>query len=339
MTFFEFLKLKAFIIAVLLITFLAIIIIYDLDVIADYFGYIYGRYTNIDSSIPFSNTDVGSNYSILKIFKVILYPLNIKIELNTINFTIITFFLQIIIYISYFFLIKKKNRHEVISFLLVSQLLFSAYLGRGFMTNMAYFPLILIYVSENLNQKYKFIPGIYCIFLFFILFINELVPIKNFFNENNKSEDYLISHHKTKIQKQENILIDNIHYKLNDNLLFISVKNDLEFLSKQRYLSNNFFIFGHYAKMLFFLDGRDFYNKYPFTFILNEHIFTKYFKKRDEYINDIIEQISNTEFVIVNKSEYSKSDINYIESIYLSNFKLIKKKEGLSIYSKVINQE
>lgn len=338
-TLFEFLKFKAFFIAVLLMTFLTIMTIYELDVIADYFGYIYGRYSNVDSSIPFSNTEVGSNYSIFKIFKVILYPLNIKLEFLTLNFTIMTFILQIIIYFSYFFLIKKKNGYEVISFLLISQLFFSAYLGRGFMTNMAYFPLILIYVSENLGKRYKLIPGIYSILLFFFLFINELVPIKKFLQEYKVSDDYLISYHKTKIQKQENILIDNIPYEPNSNELFKSVKNDLEFLSNQIYLNNNFFIFGHYTKMLFFLDGRDFINKYPFTYVLNEHIFTKNFSKKDEYIYDIKEQINKSEYAIVNKSEYSKSDINYIESNYLSNFKLIKKKGELSIYSKTIKNE
>ena len=83
-------------------------------------------------------------------------------------------------------------------------------------------------------------------------------------------------------------------------------KNQLNFLENQIYL-NNFFIFGHHLQF-YFIEDKDFNNKYPFTRVLDEYIFSKNFKNQRAYKLEQINLINNSEYVLVHN--YSTQMIN-----------------------------
>lgn len=167
-----------------------------------------------------------------------------------------------------------------------------------------------------------------------MLFFNEFYPLKKIIYKNIKVNDPIFSSNNFKISRADQI---HFNYVNSDNMgeVLPKIRSQLLFLKNQSYLDNNFFIFGHHLQLLFFLDGRDFNNKYPFTRIINENIFSKNYNDKKKYQNDQLEIIKNSKYVILHKYEYSKQDIKKIMNIYLQNFKLFKKFDDIFIYSKI----
>ena len=311
-------------------------LIYGIDFFREYFGYVHGRFVSIDPNIPFANKEIGSNYSFYKIIETIFFPLNISLTDLGFNFSIFNFTLQIFFYISYVILFNKEvSQKNILLFLLISHIIFASYLGRGYLTIIIYLPLIFTFVLEKkIKEKYQLIFSSLLVFIFMMLFFNEFYPLKKIIYKNIKVNDPIFSSNNFKISRADQI---HFNYVNSDNMgeVLPKIRSQLLFLKNQSYLDNNFFIFGHHLQLLFFLDGRDFNNKYPFTRIINENIFSKNYNDKKKYQNDQLEIIKNSKYVILHKYEYSKQDIKKIMNIYLQNFKLFKKFDDIFIYSKI----
>ncbi len=323
-------------IIIFIISSVLILILYSSSFFLEYFGYIYGRYTSIDPNTPFSNESIGSNYSLKNIFYRFIFPLNLNIKNISINFTIITFLLQCIFYIAYFLIFSKrdiKNRNILI-YITLSHILFCSFLGRGYLTTICFMPLIFVFISEYyLIISLRKITSLLLIFTFSLLFSNEIFQYRSFFDKNTNKEDKIVSKSNFKINSPENF-----HYKYvksdKKSKTMQVVKNQLNFLENQIYLNNNFFIFGHHLQFLFFIEDKDFNNKYPFTRVLDEYIFSKNFKNQRAYKLEQINLINNSEYVLVHNYEYTNDQLIRIKSIYLKEFTLFRKFNEIRIYKR-----
>ena len=94
------------------------------------------------------------------------------------------------------------------------------------------------------------------------------------------------------------------------------------------------FIFGHHLQFLFFIEDKDFNNKYPFTRVLDEYIFSKNFKNQRAYKLEQINLINNSEYVLVHNYEYTNDQLIRIKSIYLKEFTLFRKFNEIRIYKR-----
>lgn len=311
-------------------------LIYGIDFFREYFGYVHGRFVSIDPNIPFANKKIGSNYSFYKIIETIFFPLNVRFKDLGLNFSILNFTLQIFYYFAYVILFNKQvGKKNIIFFLLISHIICASYLGRGYLTIIIYLPLIFTFVLEKkIKEKYHLIFSSLLVFIFIVLFFNEFYPLKKIIKNQSEVIEPLYSSNNFKISRADQI---HFNYVNSDNMeeVLPKIKSQLLFLNNQNYLDNNFFIFGHHLQLLFFLDGRDFNNKYPFTRIINENIFSKNFNNKKKYQDEQLELINNSEYIILHIFEYSKKDIEEIMNIYLKNFNFIKKFDDIYIYSKI----
>ena len=309
---------------------------YGIDFFKEYFGYVHGRFVSIDPNTPFANKEIGSNYSFYKIVETIFFPLNMKFWDLSLNFSILNFTLQIFFYIAYIILFNKEvDQKNILFFLLISHIIFASYLGRGYLTIIIYLPLIFTFILEKkIKEKYHLIFSSLLVFIFIVLFFNEFYPLKKIINKNIEVIEPIYSSSKFKISRADQIHFDYVNSNNKEKVL-PKIRSQLLFLKKQNYLSDNFFIFGHHLQLLFFLDGRDFKNKYPFTRIINENIFSKNFNNKKKYQDEQLEIIDNSEYIILHNYEYSKQDIDKIMNIYLKNFKFHKKFDDIYIYSKI----
>ena len=315
---------------------LFILILYSSSFFLEYFGYIYGRYTSIDPNTPFSNESIGSNYSLKNIVYRFIFPLNLDFRKISVNFTIITFLLQCIFYFAYFLIFSKrdiKNRNILI-YITLSHILFCSFLGRGYLTTICFMPLIFVFISEYyLNLSLRKIATILLIFTFSLLFSNEIFQYKSFFDDNINIKDKIVSKSNFNINSPENFHYKYVNSDKKSEKMQI-VKNQLFFLEKQIYLNNNFFIFGHHLQFLFFLEDKDFNNKYPFTRVLDEYIFSKNFNNQTAYELEQINLINNSEYVLVHNYEYTNDQLSRIKSFYLKDFILFRKFDDIVIYKR-----
>ena len=111
------------------------------------------------------------------------------------------------------------------------------------------------------------------------------------------------------------------------------VKNQLNFLENQIYLNNNFLYLAIISSFFFYRD-KDFNNKYPFTRVLDEYIFSKNFKNQRAYKLEQINLINNSEYVLVHNYEYTNDQLIRIKSIYLKEFTLFRKFNEIRIYKR-----